>query len=93
MTDGKRTGTAEEVPSHIRTSPIGAPQRHYRLQPALVTRERACGGVVIVAGPRGTYAYLSDRDGDIADYEPVAVALPGTGEGDLLATLGYALRA
>lgn len=87
------TGVANEVSGHRRTSPIGAPQRHYQLEPVLVTPEGVCDGVVIIAGARGTYAYASDCDGDIADFEPVAVAPQGTSEDDLLAIMGYLICA
>jgi len=87
------TGVADEMAWHRRTSPIGAPQRHYQLEPVLVIPEGVCDGVVIIAGARGTYAYASDCNGDIADFEPVAVAPPGTGEDDLLAVMGYAICA
>jgi len=90
MTDSLYSGVADEAPWNRRVSPIGAPQRHYVLNPMLITEAGVCAdGVVVIVGSRGTYVYASDADGEIADYTEVASAPAGTGDGETLAMLGY----
>lgn len=87
------TGTALEAPENRRLSPIGVAQRHYHLDPVLITPDGVCTGVVIIAGMKATYVYPSDSDGNIADYAAVAVAPPGTWDDDVLAVMGYCVGA
>jgi len=83
------SGLAAEVIEHRGYSPIGAVQRHYRLQPALVTPEGVCTGVVVIAGAKGTYVYPSGPDGGISDYIPVGTAPVGTAGTVILTVMGY----
>jgi hypothetical protein len=83
------TGLAAEVVENRSYSPIGAAQRHYRLEPALVTPEGVCTGVVVIAGSKGTYVYPSDAHGDISDYIPVGTAPMGTSGRVILTVMGY----
>ena len=64
---------AHEVPWHRRYSPIGGTQRHYTLDPVLLTPDSVC----------------ADGDGHIADYRPVAQAAGVIHDAELLADLGY----
>lgn len=93
MTDLGTLGIASELPGHRRCSPIGALQRHFVLDPVLIAVDGpcpgVCAGVVIIEGSRGTYAYGSDVEGEICDFEPVSVAPPGTSTNDMLAVMGY----
>jgi hypothetical protein len=82
-------GVAAEVIEHRGYSPIGAVQRHYLLQPALVTPEGVCTGVVVIAGAKGTYVYPSGSDGGISDYIPVGTAPVGTAGSVILTVMGY----
>jgi len=87
-------GVAAEVPWHRRYSPIGGGQRHYRLDPLLLTERAVCGeGVVVVLGVKAAYAFPADADGQIADYRPVAAAPGVTADADVLALLGYTVAA
>jgi hypothetical protein len=83
-------GVAYELPWHRRYSPIGGGQRHYRLDPMLLTDRAVCGdGVVVVIGAKSAYAFPADSEGQIADYIPVAEAPGATTGADVLALLGY----
>lgn len=83
------SGRADEVVEHRGYSTIGAAQRHYVLQPALVTPDGVCTAVVVVTGSKGTYVYPGDSDGDIADYFPVGKAPVGTSREVILSVMGY----
>jgi hypothetical protein len=83
------SGLAAEVVENRGYSAIGSAQRHYRLQPVLVTPEGVCTGVVVIAGSLGTYVYPGNADGEIADYVPLGVTPPGTGGEVTLAVMGY----
>lgn len=90
MTQFATDGVAQEIPAHRQPSPIGAAQRHYRLEPVLLATTGVCAdGVVVIAGARGTYAYPAEADGQIADYTPAAQAPAGTTAAHLLGGLGY----
>jgi hypothetical protein len=83
------SGLAAEVVEHRGYSTIGAPQRHYLLQPALVTPTGVCTGVVVIAGSKGTYVYPGNSAGEISDYKPVGTAPVGTSGKVLLTVMGY----
>lgn len=87
------TGIALEAAENRRLSPIGVPQRHYQLDPVLITPDGVCTGVVVIAGAKATYVYPSDFDGNIADYAAVAIAPRGTWDDDVLAVMGYCVGA
>ena len=53
------SGRADEVVEHRGYSTIGAAQRHYVLQPALVTPDGVCTAVVVVTGSKGTVSGLN----------------------------------
>jgi len=81
---------AQEIPWHRRFSPIGPVQRHYSLEPVLLTERGVCShGVVTVEGTRGTYAFAADAEGEIADYLALAEAPAGISGAELLSALGY----
>ena len=81
---------AHEVPWHRRYSPIGGTQRHYTLDPVLLTPDSVCAdGVVVVIGTKAAYAFPADVDGHIADYRPAAQAAGVIHDAELLADLGY----
>lgn len=85
-------GVAAEVPWHRRFSPIGGGQRHYRLEPLLLTEQAVCGeGVVVVIGAKAAYAFPADAEGQIADYLPVAEAPGAAADAGVLALLGYTI--
>lgn len=85
-------GVAAEQPWHRRYSPIGGSQRHYTLEPVLLTERAVCGdGVVVVIGTKAAYAFPADPEGQIADYLPVAEAPDATADADVLALLGYTI--
>lgn len=81
---------AREIQWHRRYSPIGPVQRHYTLEPLLLTERGVCShGVVTIEGSRGTYAFASDDSGEIADFLAVAEAPAGISGAQLLAAMGY----
>ena len=82
--------TAREVPAHRRTSPIGGPQRHFRLASVLVTPIGITTDVVLVAGTRAVYVYPATVAGEIADFDALLAEFPaGTAPEDALNSLGY----
>jgi len=83
------SGLAAEVVEHRGYSPIGAPQRHFLLQPALVTPVGVCTGVVVIAGSKGTYVCPANSDGTVSDFKPVGTAPAGTSGKVLLTVMGY----
>jgi hypothetical protein len=84
-------GTAIEMPTNRRTSPIGSPQRHYRLNPPLLASD---GGhqrdAIVITGSRSTYAFAGDGDGEIVDFTALVIVAAG-GHGAALSALGYSL--
>ena len=94
VTPAAVVGVAWEVAWNCRYSPIGGVQRHYSLDPLLLTAEAVCGhGVVVVIGAKSAYAFAADVDGHIAEYIPVLEAPGITADADLLALLGYTVAA
>lgn len=90
MTYFAATGSATPVDQNTRPSLIGFPQRHYQLSPVLEAPDGQCScDVVVVAGVRGTYAYLSTDSGEISDFTALLKADAGTGDEAVLARLGY----
>lgn len=85
------SGHAREIVANRSHSPVGVLQRHYELDPALVTSAGVCTGVVAIAGSKATYIYPSDADGEIADYAPLGITPPGTCGEVTLAVMGYAV--
>jgi hypothetical protein len=83
------SGLAVEVVENRGHCAIGAEQRHYVLNPALVTPDGVCTGVVVIAGARGTYVYPGGVDGEISDYTPLGVAPGGTHGEIMLTVMGY----
>ena len=82
--------TAREIPSHRTTSPIGGPQRHFRLASVLVNPLGITTDVVLVEGHRAVYVYPATATGDIADFGALLAEFPaGTAPGDALHQLGY----
>jgi hypothetical protein len=80
--------TATEFPKHRRISGIGSPQRHYRLEPALITESGTHHTVVVAGGTKGTYVFAADATGEIADYQALAI-VPVTTHVAALSKLGY----
>ena len=94
VTPAAVVGVAWEVAWNCRYSPIGGVQRHYSLDPLLLTAEAVCGhGVVVVIGAKAAYAFPADVDGHIGDHIPVLEAPGVTADADLLALLGYTVAA
>lgn len=90
MTYYAATGSATPVCRNHRSSAIGFPQRHYQLSPALEAPggKQSCD-VVLIAGARGTYVYLSTDTAEISDFTALTIAAPGTSDDAVLAQLGY----
>lgn len=84
-------GTAIEMPTHRRSSPIGSPQRHYRLDPPLMS----LGGgrhrdVIVINGRKAAYAFAGDSTGEVADFTALVIVAAGD-HGAALSALGYSL--
>jgi hypothetical protein len=74
-----------------RTSPIGSLQRHYRLNPPLLTPSRGRQrDAVVITGSRSTYAFAGDGDGEIVDFTALVIVAAGD-QGAALSALGYSL--
>lgn len=81
---------ASEVPGNRGWSQIGTPQRHYRVDGAVTTRDgERHRDVVLVEVPGATYAYAGDNDGEIVNWWTLAEV-----DGDdaaALAALGFGI--
>jgi hypothetical protein len=85
-------GTAVEVSTHRRISPVGSPQRHYRLDPPVTDS----GGnpqrdVVVIEGFKGSYAFVGNLDGEITDFTALATVATGGDGSTVLCAIGYSL--
>jgi hypothetical protein len=84
------TGTDSLHAPDRRTSPIGSPQRHYRLNPPLLASDGNCHrDVVVITGARSTYAFAGGGDGEIVDFTALVTAAAGSGDSAALSALGY----
>lgn len=80
---------ATEQPKHRRTSLIGGEQRHYDLQPGLVSAHGEFSSVVVAAGAKAAYVYAADKNGAIADFETLATVPNAKDPEGALSQLGY----
>ncbi len=82
------TSTATEVTANRRWSPIGTPQRHYRLDQHVTADDgERYHDVVIIDGFGITYAYAAYPDGEVASWWTLA-ELDG-GETAVLSAIGF----
>lgn len=81
---------AREVPGNRGWSPIGTPQRHYRVDDLVTTRDgERHRHVVLVEGFGTTYVYAGDNNGEIVSWWTLAEV-----DGDdaaALAELGFGI--
>lgn len=82
------TTTATEVSENRGWSPIGTPQRHYRLSGQVTAEDGArYRDVAIIDGFGITYAYAAHSDGEVASWWTLA-ELGGGDDAAVLALLG-----
>lgn len=82
------TTTATEVTANRRWSPIGTPQRHYRLTGQVTADDgERYRDVAIIAGFGITYAYAAHADGEVASWWTLA-ELDGN-DSAVLAAIGF----
>ncbi|WP_157680293.1 hypothetical protein [Mycobacterium dioxanotrophicus] len=73
MTNSSAGTAIEMAAAHPRISPIGSPQRHYRLDPPLKRSGRRNVDVAIIRGFSTFYVFAANGSGDVADWTALAV--------------------
>ncbi|KLI09395.1 MULTISPECIES: hypothetical protein [Mycobacteriaceae] len=94
MTHPAHSGTAYEVLAHRRVSPIGSPQRHFSVTPAIVAVDgRSHRNIALIPDAETFYAFVSSARGVITDWTNLlgGEAGPVGSVEDALSRLGYLL--